>query len=157
MIVAVTTQSQAGRVVSPARIERAATKMLKALVLPDAELSILLCTDLEIHALNKTFRHKNKPTDVLAFALREGEAGHLAGDALGDVVISVETAKRQAVEHNVSLKIESFSLLAHGLLHLLGWDHRTDKEDKYMRAETARLVECALRGDIKRPLRGASK
>jgi probable rRNA maturation factor len=127
--------------------------MLKLLRLPQAELSILLCTDPEIHALNKTFRHKNKPTDVLAFALREGEAGHLAGNALGDIVISVETTKRQAVEHGVSLKIESFTLLAHGLLHLLGWDHRTEKEDAAMRAETTRLVQCAIAGDIKRPPR----
>lgn len=157
MIVAVITQSQAGRVVSPARIKRAAMSMLKALALPKAELSILLCTDPEIHVLNKNFRHKDKPTDVLAFALREGENGHLAGDALGDVVISVETAKRQSVEHRVTLKVESFTLLAHGLLHLVGWDHQTDEEDIKMRAETARLVECALRGDRKRPTKRSTK
>lgn len=151
MKVDILTQSGAGRRVRPSELQLAAQRMLRALKLPRAELSILLCTDTEIHALNKNFRHKNKPTDVLAFANREGEDGHLAGDHLGDVVISVETAARQAKEHGVLLKTEAITLLAHGLLHLCGWDHRTDEEDSLMRAETDRLVLHAIRGDRKRP------
>ena len=69
--------------------------MLEALKLRDAELSILLCDDRTIHALNRTYRRKNKPTDVLAFALREGKPVP-GGKALGDVVISLDTAARQA-------------------------------------------------------------
>lgn len=153
MRVDVTTQSGAGRKVRPSELRLAAERMLRALALPKAELSILLCTDPEIHELNRHYRHQDKPTDVLAFALREGPAGHLAGDHLGDVVISVDTAARQAKERKHSLKTEAITLLAHGLLHLLGWDHNTDEEESRMNAETARLVACAQCGDRKRPSR----
>jgi probable rRNA maturation factor len=125
--------------------------MLRTLALPRAELSILLCTDPEIHQLNRDYRKKDKPTDVLAFALQEGEQKHLAGDHLGDVVISVDTAARQARERGVTVKTEAITLLAHGLLHLLGWDHRTDEEESRMNKETARLVSSAVEGDRKRP------
>ncbi|MBL8685638.1 MAG: rRNA maturation RNase YbeY [Myxococcales bacterium] len=159
MRVDVATQSGAGRKVRPSELRLAAEKMLRALELPRAELSILLCRDDEIQVLNRDYRHKDKATDVLAFALREGEEGHLAGDHLGDVVISVDTAARQASERKISLKTEAITLLAHGLLHLLGWDHQTDEEELRMNKETARLVSCAIRGDRKRPSkkRGASR
>jgi probable rRNA maturation factor len=154
MKIDISTRSGAGRRVRPSELRAAAEKMLRALDLPKAELSILLCTDPEIHELNRDFRHKDKPTDVLAFALREGESGHLAGDHLGDVVISVDTAARQASERKIPLKTEAITLLAHGLLHLLGWDHNTDEEDARMTKETSRLVLCAQRGDRKRPTKG---
>ena len=145
MKIDIATQSGAGRKVRPSELRIAAERMLRALGLPRAELSILLCTDPEIHALNRDYRSKDKPTDVLAFALREGEAGHLAGDHLGDVVISVDTAARQAKDRGISLKIEATTLLAHGLLHLLGWDHQTDEEEERKKKETGRLVEPAVR------------
>jgi probable rRNA maturation factor len=151
MKIDIATQSGAGRKVRPSELRLAAERMLRALGLPRAELSILLCTDPEIHALNRDYRRKDKPTDVLAFALREGEDGHLAGDHLGDVVISVDTAARQAKERRIPLKSEAITLLAHGLLHLLGWDHQTDEEEERMTKETVRLVERALRGDRTRP------
>ena len=133
-------------------IQKAAARaMLRALELPRAELSILLCGDREIHALNRDYRGKDKPTDVLAFAMREGEDAGRAGDLLGDVVISLETAKRQAEQHEHPIKTEVFTLLAHGLLHLLGWDHQTDREDRRMRREVSRLVACVPSGDRKRP------
>jgi probable rRNA maturation factor len=123
-----------------ARVARAAAAMLRALDLADVELSILLCNDREIHALNRDYRHKDRPTDVLAFALREGHGGELARRALGDVVISIETARRQAAAAKHPVFTEVSMLLAHGLLHLLGWDHRTDEEDRRMRREVDRLL-----------------
>jgi probable rRNA maturation factor len=153
MDVLVTVHSEAPRGVTAAKIKRAAAAMLRALELPRAELSIVLCDDREIHALNRTYRRKDKPTDVLAFAMREGEGGERAGDVLGDVVISTQTAARQAVEHEHTVTTEILTLLAHGLLHLLGWDHRTDAEDLRMRTEVARLVERAKAGDRTRPTR----
>jgi probable rRNA maturation factor len=117
--------------------------MLAALKLESAELSILLCDDPTIHALNRDFRHKDKPTDVLAFAMSEGELGHLAGSVLGDVIISVPTAKRQAKGAKKTLLAECTMLLAHGLLHLLGWDHDTAAKDRAMRAETDRLIAAS--------------
>ncbi|MEI8254804.1 MAG: rRNA maturation RNase YbeY [Deltaproteobacteria bacterium] len=118
----------------------AARAMLQKLAMDGVELSVLLCDDETIHALNRTYRRKDRPTDVLAFALREGEGASPDDAMLGDVVISMQTAARQAEEHGHSLVTEVYTLLAHGLLHLLGWDHRTDAEDREMRREVARLV-----------------
>jgi probable rRNA maturation factor len=142
MNVMVTVRPRLAPRIAAARVRRSAIAMLQALELPDAELSILLCGDREIHALNRGWRHKNRPTDVLAFALREGPHGDRAGDILGDVVISVETAARQAASAKHPVFTEVSMLLAHGLLHLLGWDHRTEEEDLRMRREVARLVEA---------------
>ena len=114
--------------------------MLRHLRLQKAELSIVLTTDRQIQKLNKLYRKKNKPTDVLSFPMREGKFGERAGALLGDIIISIPTARRQASEKGVSMRAEVTELLAHGLLHLLGWDHRTDAEDRAMRRETARLV-----------------
>jgi probable rRNA maturation factor len=130
--------------IRPAVVRERAEKMLAALKLESAELSILLCDDPTIHALNRDFRHKDKPTDVLAFAMREGEGGDLAGGILGDVVISLDTARRQAAERGHAIASEITFLLAHGLLHLVGYDHRNDAEERVMNAETSKLVDIAL-------------
>lgn len=93
------------------------------------ELSLRLSDDAEIQELNRDYRHQDKPTDVLAFAALEAELPNLMAAApdiplyLGDIIISVETASRQAVEQGHGLGRELAWLAAHGLLHLLGWDH----------------------------------
>ncbi|HAZ45054.1 MAG TPA: rRNA maturation RNase YbeY [Cyanobacteria bacterium UBA11369] len=93
------------------------------------ELSLRLTDDAEIQELNAQYRNKNQPTDVLAFAALEAEipqSEEMMLDVplyLGDLVISVETASRQAQERDHSLQTELAWLAAHGLLHLLGWDH----------------------------------
>ncbi|MBI5514297.1 MAG: rRNA maturation RNase YbeY [Deltaproteobacteria bacterium] len=146
------------RVVTHREVERAAEACLRASGRPRAELSVLLCGDRQIHRLNRVYRHKNRPTDVLAFALAEGPSPELSGEHLGDVVLSLETATRQAREHGVRARDEVLHLLAHGVLHLLGWDHRTDAEDRRMRAETERLlgrVRRALGEPTAPPRRGA--
>lgn len=140
MKIAVSTQGETPRTPGRTAVKNAARSMLASLGLDEVELSIVLCDDPTIHALNREYRHKNRPTDVLAFAMREGEGADAAGQVLGDVVISMQTAARQATEHGHSLSTEVYTLLAHGLLHLLGWDHRTDAEDRRMRREVARLV-----------------
>jgi probable rRNA maturation factor len=93
------------------------------------ELSLRLTTDTEIQALNAQFRHQDKSTDVLSFAAMEvdfpaiePESGNLSL-YLGDIIISVDTADRQAPEHGYALTKELAWLASHGLLHLLGWDH----------------------------------
>jgi probable rRNA maturation factor len=140
MKIRVSSQGRTPRTPSAATVTKAARAMLHALELDEVELSIVLCDDRTIHGLNRDYRHKDRPTDVLAFAMREGEGAEFAGDLLGDVVISMQTAARQAAEHGHSLATEVYTLLAHGLLHLLGWDHRNDAEDRRMRREVARLV-----------------
>jgi probable rRNA maturation factor len=122
-----------------ARAGRTARALLAALRLPDAELSVLLCSDAVIHALNRDWRGKDRATDVLSFAQREGEGGAPAG-LLGDVVISLDTAARQARERGETLGRECDRLLIHGLLHLLGYDHeRSRAEARRMQARERAL------------------
>ncbi len=109
----------------------------------DRELSIVLTGDDQIELLNQVYRQKNRPTDVLAFAQREGPLGDPSGRLLGDVVVSVPTARRQACSRGADVAAEVTMLLAHGLLHLLGWDHDTPAKDRRMRRETARLCLAA--------------
>lgn len=142
MKIDVTTQGRIPKRPGKRTVSEMARAMLHDLDLPNTELSIVLCDDEVIHELNRTYRRKNRPTDVLAFAMREGEGADVESDMLGDVVISLATAQRQADEHGHSLATEVTILLAHGLLHLLGWDHQTDAEDRKMRREVTRLVHA---------------
>jgi probable rRNA maturation factor len=129
----------APRPIGSTSIKRRAERMLQALAVPEAELSIVLCDDATIHDLNRRHRRKDKPTDVLAFALREGEPVP-GSQALGDVVISLDTAARQAAELRRTLWDEVTWLLAHGLLHLMGFDHRTRAEERRMDARADMLI-----------------
>lgn len=108
--------------VRAADVRRDAARMLRILGV-DGELSIALIGDAEMHALNRDWRGKDRPTDVLAFALREGEDAALHPEVLGDVVISLDTAARQAAARGATPADEVRVLLAHGILHLLGYDH----------------------------------
>lgn len=102
----------------------------------DLEVGLRLTTDAEIRVLNREFRSKDRPTDVLAFAQREGPAGKLHPGLLGDIVISVDTARRQAKR---GLAAELLHLASHGLCHLLGYDHNDDAEEREMNARAAAL------------------
>lgn len=117
-----------------------AEAMLESLGRADAELSILLCDDETIRHLNHRYRKKNQPTDVLAFPMQEGPDPAPQSPLLGDVVISLPTAARQAEEHDRPIIAEVTFLLAHGLLHLLGYDHATPQEERKMRAKTDDLL-----------------
>jgi probable rRNA maturation factor len=117
--------------------------MLEALGMREAELSILLCDDDTIQELNRRYRKKNKPTDVLAFPMNEGPGPSPNPGLLGDVVISLPTATRQAAEHDRPIIDEVTFLLAHGLLHLVGYDHATRREEREMTARTETLL-CAV-------------
>jgi probable rRNA maturation factor len=117
----------------------------------DLEVAVRFTTDAEIHELNRDYRGKDKPTDVLAFAQREGEGGHLHPEVLGDIVISIETARRQAKKRSPQgLLVEVRFLAAHGLCHLLGYDHNDDAEEATMNARMADLLaEAQRRGRVK--------
>jgi probable rRNA maturation factor len=126
--------------VRAAAVRRDAACMLAHLDVA-GELSIALVGDAEIHALNRDWRGRNRPTDVLAFALREGEDAAVHPDVLGDVVISLDTAARQAAARGVAVADEVRVLLAHGILHLLGYDHeRSPAEARRMFATQRRLL-----------------
>jgi probable rRNA maturation factor len=99
------------------------------------------------------YRGKDRPTDVLAFPMREGDFGRLHAGLparlLGDVVLSIPTAKRQARAASKGELAEMTMLVAHGLLHLLGWDHDTKAKERAMVAETEKLVAAAEEGESK--------
>jgi len=125
-------------------------RMVRAAGLTDRsafEVSVRLVDDPTIHALNRAYRKKDKPTDVLAFAQREGPGGRALPGVLGDIVISVPTARRQAKR---GLPSELLLLAAHGLCHLLGYDHRDDEEERVMNARVAALLaEARRRGRVR--------
>jgi probable rRNA maturation factor len=113
------------------------------------ELSLRLTGDAEIQALNAQFRKLDKPTDVLSFAAMEVEFPQVADNSpdaaiyLGDIIISVDTAARQAPEHGYSLRKELAWLASHGLLHLLGWDHPNEVSLLLMLDRQASLLACS--------------
>ena len=111
-------------------------KRAQAVVGLNGSVEILLTSDTELKRLNRTFRRKNKPTDVLSFP---GPA-ELAGVHAGDIAISLETAARQAAEHGHGLRDEVRILLLHGLLHLAGGDHETDNGEMAAREAALRRV-----------------
>jgi probable rRNA maturation factor len=126
-------------------LRRRAARILRAVECADAELSVALVDDEEIALLNAEYRGVEGPTDVLAFSLLEGRhAGH-RGALLGDVIVSLETAERQARRARRTLDDEVLKLLIHGTLHLLGHDHAEAEEARRMRAEERR-VWAAVQG-----------
>lgn len=109
----------------------------------DAELSILLTDDEEMTVINSEYRGKNRPTDVIAFAMADGDFGLLNSNILGDVVISLDTAKKQAMERNVEIMNEVRFLLIHGILHLHGYDHeKCDMERLKMQRKEKQLLKA---------------
>jgi len=95
----------------------------------DKELSILLTDDEHITQLNRQYLNRNKPTNVLAFPVSRGPAEDFESNILGDVVISVDTAGREAKQAGVSIENRVYRLLLHGLLHLLHYDHEESEEE----------------------------
>lgn len=108
------------------------------------ELTLRFTDDAEIHQLNRQYRFKDQPTDVLAFAALETGFPSYSEDEplyLGDIIISLETAKRQAVSQGHSLKTEVIWLTTHGLLHLLGWDHPDEESLEKMLSDMESLLK----------------
>jgi probable rRNA maturation factor len=93
--------------------------------------TIAFVSDAEMCKLNHQFRGKNRTTDVLSFPY-EADEFDADKDFLGDIVISIEQAERQAIENKLSLENEVFQLILHGILHLLGHDHETDNGEMNM-------------------------
>jgi probable rRNA maturation factor len=109
---------------------------------PEAELSVVLVDDSEIAALNQRYLNRSGPTNVIAFPMREGEFSDLSPLLLGDVVISTETAGREALVAGISAEIRLDQLLVHGILHLLGFDHESNPFDAaQMEAKTSELLQ----------------
>ena len=117
-----------------------AKRLLAEMGRDEASLSLALVNDAAIRELNRRYRGKDKATDVLSFPLDESPAAGQSETLLGDVVISVETARRQAADYNAPLQRELYRLLIHGLLHLLRHDHVRAPERRAMEREERRLA-----------------
>ena len=112
----------------------------------NSEVSLLFTDDQEIKNLNRVYRNNDSPTDVLSFSMNEGSENLSIKNntdefLLGDIVISIETAKKNAEYSGHSLLNELNILIIHGLLHLLGFDHDRDEDFIEMKKEEKRLLE----------------
>ncbi len=125
--------------IDPRLLRSRAARALREVGQSNSELSIAIVLDNEIAALNSEYRGKRSATDVLSFSLLEGEHSDQRGELLGDVVIGIETAARQARAAHRGIDAEVARLLIHGILHLIGWNHEESAEAKLMRAEERRL------------------
>jgi len=127
-----------------------AAKMLEVLGYQDFDLGILLTTNASIHKLNKTYRHKDKPTDILSFPyhpeLKAGEKIKVQSPDdknLGDLIISLEYVQKEAHKTwNRTFDDHLTALLAHGIAHLLGYDHILDKDYAVMQKVEKKLLEA---------------
>ncbi len=117
-----------------------------AVARPKAECSVLLVDDSAMAELNHAYRGVTGPTDVLAFPMTEGRFGAISPDLLGDVVISAETAARQARVRKADVRGELALLLVHGILHLVGYDHGSAERRRRMWEKQRVILEaCGVR------------
>lgn len=121
-----------------------ARKTLEAEGYRKVQTSILFCSDSYIRKLNKEYRGVDAPTDVLAFSMHEGRFPKVQPEVLGDVVISLGTASRQAKRYKHPLDKEIALLTIHGILHLLGYDHLMKKDKELMRKKEKEVLSEVL-------------
>lgn len=144
MTVAVTSRCRR-RGVRLANVRSDATRLLRELQV-DAELSVALVNDTEMQKLNAAYRFTSRPTDVLAFPLNADSVRKEQPNLLGDVVISLDTAARQAATQRIPVADEVLTLLVHGVLHLLGYEHETSAADAKSMFRKQRRLVARLRG-----------
>jgi probable rRNA maturation factor len=138
-------------------LRRVGERALSILARPRAECSVVLVDDAAMAALNRAYRGVAGPTDVLAFPMTEGRFRDVSPDLLGDVVISTETARRQARAVGGQFRAELALLLIHGILHLVGYEHGAAAERRQMqRRQRLILAACGIRASTGGRMRGAS-
>ncbi|MCX5822762.1 MAG: rRNA maturation RNase YbeY [Deltaproteobacteria bacterium] len=117
------------------RVRRSLKRLLKELGFRDSEVSLLLVDDDQIREINKNYLQRDRPTNVISFAMTEGAFGDVHPEILGDIILSVETAARDAMACEIDFMDEVEFLLIHGLLHLLGYNHENveSRESKKMK------------------------
>ena len=119
-----------------------AKRILNALDYPDAQLSILIVDDDQIAELNQTYLNHTGPTNVISFPMQEGPFADITPGLLGDVVISVDTAHREAMTAGMEMPQRFNALLIHGILHLVGYDHiHSEEEAAVMEEKSNALME----------------
>ncbi len=126
-------------------IRRRTRIILNALTSPDAEISVVLVDDPRIASLNRQFLQREGPTNVIAFPMQAGSFAGLHPNILGDVVISVETADREARAAGLTLEERVTQLLVHGVLHLLGYDHENGPAEARRMSAKSRALLARIR------------
>ncbi len=116
-------------------LKKAAEKILSVLGFPDSEISVSIVGDRTIRRLNRDYLGRDKSTNVISFSLQEGEFGGVNPHALGDVVVSADTAAREAEEGEITFQERLSFLILHGILHLTGYDHERSGEEEARRME----------------------
>jgi probable rRNA maturation factor len=111
-------------------VRRAMSRIMKYLNCSDKAISLLFVDNKEIREINRRYLNKDYPTNVLAFSLTAGEFGNINPNILGDIVISVDTAYKDAVESGIEFNDELAFLMIHGILHLLNYDHENASHKK---------------------------
>jgi probable rRNA maturation factor len=128
------------------RIKKIAENILNYLGISSHELSILFLDNRGIAEINKKYLKRNRPTNVISFALNEGECRNINPQVLGDVVISIEKAQEQVGTNGTTLEEEISFLLIHGILHLLGYDHVRGKGERERMREKEKEVYKVMMG-----------
>jgi probable rRNA maturation factor len=123
------------------RVRRSLKRLLKELGFKDSEVSLLLVDDDQIREINKNYLLRDRPTNVISFAMTEGAFGDVHPEILGDIILSVETAARDAIGCDIDFMDEVEFLLIHGLLHLLGYNHENVENQE---AEKMKKLEREL-------------
>ncbi|MGI9383025.1 MAG: rRNA maturation RNase YbeY [Methyloligellaceae bacterium] len=123
------------------RAARAAAAAVAPGLSADCEIAVVLTSDDEIRSLNREWRGRDGPTNVLSFPLREPGMAEDAAGPLGDVVLAAETVRREATEMGRTVAQHAAHLVVHGVLHLLGHDHQLDDEAERMEALEVRILE----------------
>lgn len=130
------------------KIQTTARRILNALGYPDAQLSILIVDDTQITEFNLAYLNHAGPTNVISFPMQEGQFSDISPDLLGDVVISADSAHREAVEAEMALTERFNQLLIHGILHLAGYDHvNSEEEAAVMERKSNELIKLIQKED----------
>lgn len=108
---------------------------------PDHELSLLITDDPQIALINQEYLQHEGPTNVISFSMYEGEFSKISPFLLGDVVISADTAEKEAFVAGISFRQMLIELVIHGLLHIIGYDHESNEEEKVMEDKAKSLLE----------------
>ncbi|HAO19645.1 MAG TPA: rRNA maturation RNase YbeY [Desulfobacteraceae bacterium] len=127
--------------ISPEKVRQTAQILLDVLKFPDYELSLVLTDDSEIAVMNKEYLNHEGATNVISFPMQEGDFSGINPQMLGDVVISLDTALKEAEDAGMSLEERLNELLIHGILHLLGYDHEIKEDEDEMEEKSRELKE----------------
>jgi metalloprotein, YbeY/UPF0054 family len=135
---------QKGIMIDFQRVRRALRNIMENLDCLDKEISLLFVDDDSIREINKKYLSRDYPTNVISFSLKEGDFGDINPDLLGDIIISVETALRDALKAEIKFEEELDYLIIHGILHLLGYDHERSEAEAKRMTEKERELFFAL-------------